>query len=185
MMFLFVLVGFGMLLNIYRFGNWLGSTMAITIVAISVQFSPLLQKFWFSIFITGFGSVNTSITSSTVTRFWEFYAANNITIGTLLMRTTLLSCISIMVVMTAVVGRINISSVFKFTSFFQVFWNLNYFLLIWFLVLKEDHNYNATFTPYFFDMFGSSYVYLFAAAFGLPFSCFMNKQALPAIHPRN
>ena len=31
LMFFFVCVGFGMLLNIYRFGNWLGSSTAIIV----------------------------------------------------------------------------------------------------------------------------------------------------------
>lgn len=34
-------------------------------------------------------------------------------------------------------------------------------------------------------MFGTTYVYLFAVFFGIPFSCLIKKQALPEIHPRN
>lgn len=55
---LFVLVGFGMLMSLYRFGSWLGMTTAIIVVAISIQLAPLLQKFWFSVFISSFGNLN-------------------------------------------------------------------------------------------------------------------------------
>lgn len=103
----------------------------------------------------------------------------------MMMRTTLLSVISIMVVMSATVGRLNLNQIVKFTSIFQIFWNLNYYLLIWFLVVKNDHNSASALNPYFFDMFGTTYVYLFAAFFGLPFSCLLRKQKFPEIHPRN
>lgn len=185
LMFLFVVVGFGMLLNIYRFGNWLGSATAIITVALCIQLSPLLQKFWFSVFITGFGTVNSTVEStSSVSRFWLAYTENNIQIGTQLMRTSLVSCISIMTVMSAVVGRISTAQIMKLVSIFLIFWNLNYYLLIYFLVIRDDFN-PAKFSPYFFDMFGTTFVYLFAAFFGLPFSCLIRKQALPEIHARN
>ena len=144
LMFIFVVVGFGMLNNIYRFGNWLGSATAIIVIGLSIQLSPLLQKFWFSIFITGFGTVNNSVpVTSTVNNFWNVYTENNIEIGANLMRTTLLSCISIMTVMCAVVGRINVAQLLKLVSFYQIFWNLNYFLLIYFLVIRNDFNSNS------------------------------------------
>lgn len=56
LMFLFTAVGFGMLLNIYRFGNWLGAGGAILILAGCVQLGPLIQKLWINIILTGFGS---------------------------------------------------------------------------------------------------------------------------------
>lgn len=57
-MALFVLVGFGLVLSYYRFGNWLGMATSILVVAVSVQLAPLIQKFWFSVFISGFGTIN-------------------------------------------------------------------------------------------------------------------------------
>lgn len=66
LMFIFTIVGFGMLLNVYRFGNWLGSTSALMAAAISIQLGPLLQKFWFSVLVTGFGSKNTAVSGSSV-----------------------------------------------------------------------------------------------------------------------
>lgn len=83
-----------------------------------------------------------------------------------------------MVVMSAAVGRINLSQIVKFVAFFQIMWCCNYFLLIYFLVVHQDFN-DAEYSPYFFDMFGTTYVYLFAAAFGLPFVAMLRKQRLP------
>jgi ABC-type transport system involved in multi-copper enzyme maturation permease subunit len=62
---LFVLVGFGMVLSFYRFGSWLGMATAIIVVAVSVQLAPLIQKFWFSVFITSFGNMNDPTTVGT------------------------------------------------------------------------------------------------------------------------
>lgn len=53
---MFGLVGFGLLLSAYRYGTWLGTSSAIIIMAVILQYSPLMQKFWFSVFITGFGT---------------------------------------------------------------------------------------------------------------------------------
>lgn len=86
--------------------------------------------------------------------------------------------------MTAVVGRLSTTQVLKITALYQIAWNLNYFLLIFLLVIKQDHN-EAQFTPYFFDAFGSTYCYLFAAFFGLIFTCMIKNQKMPWLHPRN
>lgn len=184
-MFIFTIVGFGLLMNVYKFANWLGATTSIVVVALSIELSPLLQKFWFSVFITGFGDNNSSIANSTVTDFWDNTSGNNIQVTNQVMRTTLLSCISLLTVMTAVVGRVSLAQMIKAVSLFQVFWNLNYFLLIYMLVIRNDQNEAATFTPYFFDMFGTTYVYVFAAFFGIPLACFMRRQAFNTNHQRN
>lgn len=184
LMFLFITTGFGMLLNVYRFGNWLGSATCFLVLAVCIQLSPLLQKLFISIFLTGFGSVNTSITGSSVSKFWTYISSNNIDVGYILMRITFLSVISIMTVMTAVVGRVGTVQIVKFASFFMIAWCCNFYLLVYLNVIHQDHN-DAIFNPYFFDMFGTNYVYVFAVFFGLPFSCLIRKQSLPEVHPRN
>ena len=185
LMFLFVSVGFGMLLNIYRFGNWLGSSIVILVLAVSVQLGPLLQKLFISIIITGFGARNQNFDTTTTVSTWITNISNGkIDVGLILIRTTFLSVISIMTVMSAVVGRVGTVQIVKFASLFQIFWVINYFLLAYFLTTYNDFN-GWTSNPYFFDMFGTTYVYLFAVFFGLPFSCLLKRQALPEIHPRN
>lgn len=185
LMFIFACVGFGMLLNIYRFGNWLGSTSAIVILSVSIQLGPLLQKLWISIIITGFGDRNQNISTTTsATDFLNAITSSKIDLGVIIFRTVLLSVISAMTVMCSIVGRINLTQIIKFTSMYQIFWNANYFLLVYFNVNHNDFN-NNTIAPFFFDMFGTTYVYLFAVAFGIPFSCLSTKQSLPEVHPRN
>ena len=74
MLMLFTIVGFGLLLNAYKFGTWLGTGTAIIVVAILIQLSPLLQKFWFSVFISGFGTTNdVSNVSSNIATYWRHY----------------------------------------------------------------------------------------------------------------
>lgn len=56
MMMLFALAGFGLLLSAYRYGTWLGTSSAIICMAVIIQYSPLMQKFWYSVFISDFGT---------------------------------------------------------------------------------------------------------------------------------
>lgn len=176
-------MGFGLLLNIFRFGNWLGSSAAILTLATSIQLSPLLQKLFISIILTNFGG-RTITPGNHVASFWSYISNNNIDISTLLMRISFLSIISNMIVITAVVGRVGIMQIIKLSSLFQIAWCSNFYLLIYFLIIYQDHN-GGTYSPFFFDMFGTTYVYIFAVFFGIPFSCFLKNQYLPEVHPRN
>lgn len=178
-------MGFGLLLNIFRFGNWLGSSAAILVLASSIQLSPLLQKLWIGIIVTSFGGRDISPgPGASVSNFWNYISNSNIDVGTTLLRITFLSIISNMVVMTAVIGRVGIMQILKLASLYQVFWCCNFYLLIYFLIIHQDHNSEAA-SPFFFDMFGTTYVYIFAVFFGIPFSCFLKNQYLPEVHPRN
>ena len=51
---LFALAGFGLLLSSYKNGTWLGMGSALLVVVVSIQVTPILQKFWFFVFNTGF-----------------------------------------------------------------------------------------------------------------------------------
>jgi hypothetical protein len=85
--------------------------------------------------------------------------------------------------MTAIIGRLNINQIFKVAALFQVFWSFNFFLLVFMCVIKEDHNETYTFTPFFFDRYGTTFNYLFAAFFGISFSFFMRNQPLKYNNP--
>jgi hypothetical protein len=87
--------------------------------------------------------------------------------------------------MTAVIGRLNISQVIKVTAGFQIFWNLNFFLLIYLCIFKYTFNYDTPFTPFFFDRYGTTYIYIFAAFFGLAYIWFIYNQNTLVGHPRN
>lgn len=183
---LFVLVGFGLLLSTYRFANWLGTTTAIVVVAISVQLAPLLQKFWFSVFITGFGDVNDINTvSPRISAFYSHFANNEIEVSSYMNRITFVSCISLMVVNTAIVGRLNLSQILLLTSVYQFMWNLNYFLLLYLAIIKQDHSDSTLYDPSYFDEYGVTFNYIFAAAFGLVFTIMSVRQKVDTVHPRN
>ena len=92
-----------------------------------------------------------------------------------------LSCISVLTLMTAVVGRLSLVTVFKLTVVFQFLWNLNFFLHVYICVVRNG---NLT-LPYVFDSFGSSYVYLFAACFGIAFTVLINRQRIPSNRNNN
>lgn len=74
----FAIVGFGLILSIYRFGSWLGMAYSITIFAISIQFNPLLQSLFYTIFlkpsVEPFGRTYLfQSQSSNVSQFFDHY----------------------------------------------------------------------------------------------------------------
>lgn len=159
---------------------------SILTVAMSIQLSPLLQKFWFFVFLTGFDETpEIDDVGANVQSYWSHYYLTKIDVSYFTMQTTFLSCISMLTVITAVIGRVNLGHVTKMVSFFQIFWNLNYYLNIYLAIMYRDMNHQESYTPYFFDAFGSTYVYLFAGFFGLAFTCMLGKQKMSAEHPRN
>lgn len=140
-MLLFVIVAFGLLLSIYRFGTLLGVTTAIVVVGMSIQLGPLFHKFWFSAFLDGFRTINfPSDVGSTVQEFWLRMSSTKIELNPVILRVTLLSCISILTCQTSIIGRISIIQLFKIVVIYQLTWNINYFLLIYLCVIKNDHN---------------------------------------------
>jgi hypothetical protein len=79
---MFVLMGFGLVLSYYKFGNWLGMTTAIIVVVLNIQLSPLLQKFWFNVFIYHFGYKNfPHEVGNNVQNFWFRYATNQVLVS--------------------------------------------------------------------------------------------------------
>lgn len=72
----FVIMGFGMLLSLYKFGSWLGIVTAIITVAISLQFNPIIQKIFFGAFNTSFGNNNlTDQVGNNISDFWLRYVS--------------------------------------------------------------------------------------------------------------
>jgi len=47
-------VGLGLMLSYFGKGTSLGLGTAIFAIALNIQLSPLLQKFWFDVFVGGF-----------------------------------------------------------------------------------------------------------------------------------
>ena len=188
MLMVFTIVGFGLLLNAYKFGTWLGTGTTIIATALNIQLAPLFQKFWFSVFISGFGTVNRSDqVGNAVKNFWMHFETVDLEVGYYSQQTTMIGCISLFVLFTAFIGRLNLNNVVTVTVFFTFFWNMCYFVLIRIFVIVGDFNSTASpqFSPYFFDAFGTSYIYLFAGFFGVGFAILFNKLKFPISAPTN
>ena len=189
MMMIFTILGFGLILNVYKFGTWLGTGTAIIVAALNIQFSPLMQQFWFSVFISGFtNEPTTAQVGENLRVWWAHYIGEHISPSYLMQQTSMLSSISLLVAFTAFIGRVNLAQIIKITLFFTFFWNMTYFCLIRVYTIIADFNDSVDsveFSPRFFDYFGASYVYLFGAFFGLVYSLMLVKQKFPLIHPSN
>ena len=70
----FVVIGFGLLLGFLKKAVFMGIFTAIYTVSITFIISPILQKFWFNIFMTDFhgAAPNISVPPSSVDRFWLY-----------------------------------------------------------------------------------------------------------------
>jgi hypothetical protein len=51
MLGIFAVLGFGLVLSVYRCASWLGIVTALLVFAIFIQLSPILQSLWFGSFI--------------------------------------------------------------------------------------------------------------------------------------
>lgn len=82
--------------------------------------------------------------------------------------------------MTSLIGRLTLEQLFKITTIFFLFWNLNFFALVYFCAVADSQTHHLV-----FDSYGSSYIYLFAAFFGLGGSFLMNNHVIATSHHRN
>lgn len=140
---LFVLVGFGLILSFYRYGNWLGMGCAVIVLAISSIIGPLFQKLaWLIVFSKGFITTLEFTISPTIIKFWQHYEMEILETSSLLTRTTFISCISLLTMMSAIIGRIGILQVLRTTIIFQFAWNVNYMLLIYMSVVGDDNKFD-------------------------------------------
>mgnify|MGYP000904679372 CR=1 FL=1 len=79
MLAFFVIIGFGMILSIFRFGSWLGIVTAIITVAMSLHLSPILQKIFFGVLNTSYGALNlTESVGENVKYLWARYVSTKV-----------------------------------------------------------------------------------------------------------
>lgn len=158
-------VGLGLMLSFYAKGAALGLGTAIFAIALSIQLSPLLQKFWFDVFIGHFNNTtDLGYPDLTVKNF----QMNNVYLSQYYFRNAMALTISFLISNLATIGR---------TSFFELFTSLVIYNIMWpvpyFASLRL---YYTTFSSRtVFDDFGLTYIYTFAAFFGITYSMFLNK----------
>jgi hypothetical protein len=86
--------------------------------------------------------------------------------------------------MTAIIGRLTFIQTLKTAIIFQILWSLNFIILIYYAIVRTN-TYWYVITPFAFDTYGSSYVFLFAVFFGIPFTIITNNIIPKINHERN
>jgi hypothetical protein len=98
-------VGMGLVLSFFRGGTTLGLATAIFAIAINVQLSPLFQKFWFNVFVDGFGRETPSGSTDT---FIVLQELETVRLSTFIFRNSMAMTISYMIASLATIGRTGI-----------------------------------------------------------------------------
>lgn len=154
-------LGFGLLLVHYRFSIKQTIIVALVVCAVNVQMGPLVQQFWYNVFIAGFNKGFTSTTAFTLTLDTATVDVKNITLG--FVRISTFTSISLLVALSGVIGRIGAVNTLIASIIFNVGFNLNYYLN--YLIYYSAGTSSKTF--YIMDDFRGSRVFMFGAGFGL------------------
>lgn len=145
--------------------------MALVVCSVNAQLGPLLQQFWFNVFIGGFYA-NHGIPTDSIYPLIRDTATQDIKNITLsFVRISTYTSISLLVALTAVIGKIGLLNTFLSSIVFNIGWNLSYYLN-YMLYFKQNGN-EATF--YIMDDFQGSRVFMFGAGFGLALMLLYNR----------
>lgn len=155
---IFVVLGFGLILTYFKKGTASALLTVLFIVSYTAILSPILQKFWFNVFITDFqGAAPTNLDPSRLYKYslgglfvyLDFYN----------LRIALANAIGQLIVIMGVLGRLSLAQLVLHSTLFNLCWNLNHFLC---LLLSTDSPDSR-----FFDDYLITSVYLFSATYGL------------------
>lgn len=164
-------LGFGLLLVYFRFGIKQTLVIALIVCSINAQLGPLMQQFWYNVFVNGFYS-NYGIDSTNAFKLVRDTATNdvkNITLG--FVRISTYCSISLLVALSSVIGKIGMVNTLISTILFNIGFNLNYYLN--FMIYYRPGT--STVTSYIMDDFQGSRVFMFGAGFGLALLILYNK----------
>lgn len=164
-------LGFGLLLVYFRFGVKQVLIIALIVCSVNAQLGPLIQQFWYNVFVNGFYS-NYGIDTANAFKLVGDTATKdvkNVTLG--FVRISTYCSISLLVALSGVIGRIGMVNTLITTFVFNIGFNLNYYL-----------NFNiyykagtSTVTSYIMDDFQGSRVLMFGAGFGLALLILYNR----------
>ena len=149
-------LGFGLLLVHQRHSVRQMLFSTIFVASINMQLGPLLQKFWYDVFIHGFHWKNDDLRSST---FIAESGGSQIDMNLGFLRVSTLCTIGLLAALSGVTGRMGVISLFISTTIFNFGFNLSYYLNC-----MIAHKYPG---DLIFDDFNGSRVFSFAAGFGL------------------
>ena len=163
---MFAVIGFGMLFIYFKKMTESALFSSLFIVSFTMLFSPVLQKFWYNVFVGDF-------TGATTTLYAYDYFLSKSMEGQLIyldlynIKFGLICAISQLVVLLAIYGRMSMIQLATFSSLFNIGWSLNHYALLNVQSKAPDLR--------FFDDCQISSVYLFGAVFGVFVFIFMKR----------
>lgn len=144
---LLALLGYGLLIAYSDNSAVAGLTTTLMVVAVSVQAAPMLLQFWYNVF-NGFGpNAPLSLESE---------------------RVTMVLCSSLLVALSALVGRLGKVETLLAVFLYNIGWTLSY------QVTQYIQTTRSPSTPQLYDDYGTNYVYVFAGFFALVSSLILN-----------
>lgn len=144
---LLAILGYGLLIAYSDNSAVAGLMTTLIVVAISVQSTPLLLRFWSNVF-NGFGQ-NAELSLTTE-------------------RVTMVLCTSLLTALTSLVGRLGKIETLIVVLFYNIGWTLSYIVTQYLQVQKTP------LTPALYDDYGTNYVYVFAGFFAIVTSIILN-----------
>jgi hypothetical protein len=162
----FTVIGFGLLLSYFKNATVTALFTSIFIVSFTIILSPILQKFWFNIFITNFQGG--TVASTGPDRFIVLSLGGiDINIDFYNLRLSLANSISQLIGLLALFGRLSPSQIVLGSLLCNLAWNLNHYLCVLLLQISPDNR--------LFDDYLINSVYLFGGAYALMASSLVHK----------
>lgn len=162
----FVVIGFGLLLSYYKRASFLAIFASIFTVSLTIIISPILQKFWFNVFITDFQG--TAPTPSDPTRLLQYSLGGTaIYVDYYSLRISVANAIAQLVALLALFGKMNTGQIIINCVGFNIFWTLTYFLCALLAKVSPDVR--------IYDDYQINCVYLFAGCYGLVAGQFLKR----------
>jgi len=160
-------VGLGLMLSYFGKGAALGLGTAIFAIALNIQLSPLLQKFWFNVFVGHFDQTTPSGNTDISVSYQEL---TGVYISVIIERSTIAMTISYLISCLATIGRLDLWDTFVSLIIYNIMWPIPFYcnMRLYYNDLTAPQN--------AWDDFGLTYIYTFAGFFGLVYSIFLNRK---------
>ena len=153
------MLGFSCIFIYYKKATATALFTVLFVVSLTTLISPLLQKFWYNVFITN-NRASTIPSLLTNSRFLEgSLGGENAYLDFYNLKISLANAISQLVVILIVYGKLSIVQITFQTIIFNICWNLNYFLCVYLSINSSD--------PRIFDDYQISCVYLFGGFYAI------------------
>ena len=118
-------VGLGLMLSFFGKGQALGLGTAIFAIALNIQLSPLLQKFWFNVFVGNFNRVVAGTSSDAEIQFQD---SNSVFMSVIYQRNAMAMTISYLLSCLATIGRKGLFEIFISLLAFNIMWPIPYYV---------------------------------------------------------